>query len=137
MSEVPEVVGRFLSAWTLRDPQIAAAAVTKDVVITDPNGTFTGPAALVEHLDVILRRFDFGITFGTCLVDGDQVACTYRCDMTGRSSRLAGVVTGFDAALFVELREGKIHRWTEYWDPAGVARHLAAAAAPAPAPAPE
>jgi ketosteroid isomerase-like protein len=128
MSDVPQVIRTFLSAWSERDPSLAAASVTDDVVIHDPSNDVTGPSALVEHLEVILRRFDFAITYGPCLCEGDRVAFTCRIDMTGRSSRLAGVRTGFEPAIFVQLRDGRIASWTEYWDPAPLARDLAAGA---------
>ena len=125
MSDVPEVIQRFLSAWTERDPTLAAQSVTEGVLIRDPNQSVQGAGPLVEHLEVILRRFDFAITYGPCLREGDLVAFTCSISMVGRSSRLAGVKAGFDPAVFVELRDDKIASWTEYWDPAPLARALA------------
>ena len=129
MSVVPEIVRTFLSAWTERDPGRVLLAVTDDVLIRDPNTSIQGPAALIEHLEVIHRRFDFAVAFGPCITEGDHLAFTCHIAMTGRSSRLAGVRTGFDPAVFVELRDGKIASWTEYWDPAPMTRDLEAAAA--------
>ena len=133
MSDTPPVIRRFLSAWSDRDPQLAGNEVTPDVTITDPYGTTEGPAGLIEHLDVILRRFDFTPASVTnCFVDGDlatdaRLAFVLDCPMKGRSSRVLGLETGFEAGVFVQLRGGKIHTWTEYWDPAPMARTLAEA----------
>ena len=129
MSDVPEVVRTFLSAWTEKDSSLAVGVITDDVAIKDPNASIVGAAPLVEHLDVIFRRFDFAVTYGTCVQEGDNIAFTCRIDMTGKSSRLAGVQTGFSPAVFVHLRDGKIASWTEHWDPAPLHRDLAAAAA--------
>jgi len=134
MSDVPEVVRTFLSAWTEKDSSLAVGVITDDVAIKDPNASIVGPGPLVEHLDAIFRRFDFAVTYGTCVREGDSIAFTCRIDMTGRSSRLAGVQTGFSPAVFVQLRDGKIASWTEYWDPAPLTRDLSAATAAASAP---
>ena len=134
MSDVPSVIRSFLSAWSERDPSRAAAAVTDDVVVIDPNGRVEGPTPLVEHIEMVLRRFDFDASsVHSCFVEGDlsadaRMAFVFACRMKGRSSRLAGVETGFDAAVFVSLRAGKIATWTEYWDPAPMVAGLALAA---------
>ena len=131
MSDVPPVITRFLSAWSVRDPQVAAAEVTDDVVLSDPNERFDGRPAVVDHLELILRRFDFDTpTVDHCVVDGDPTgdataAFVLKVRMTGRSTRLAGVVTGFEAGVFVDIRGGLIARYQEYWDPAPMARALA------------
>lgn len=131
MQETPDIVVRFFSAWSRRDPALALAEVTDDVTITDPHGTYSGSAALGEHLEMILRRFDFApAKIRNAFVDGDlagdaRLAFLVECPMTGRSSRLAGVSTGFEAAVFVQLRGGKIATWNEYWDPAPMAREIA------------
>ena len=133
MSATPAVITRFFSAWAQRDPDLAIAEVTPDVVIADPFGSNVGPDVLREHLDAILRRFDFAPAQVTnCLIDGDpnadcQLAFIAQVSMTGRSKRVLGVETGFEAATFVTLKGGKIHRWNEYWDPAPMAATLAAA----------
>ena len=138
MADVPAVVTRFLSAWSDREPARAAAEVTDDVVIIDPNGRVDGPATLVEHIEAVLRRFDFDASsVHSCFVEGDlaadaRMAFVFACRMNGRSSRLAGIETGFDSAVFVALRGGKIATWTEYWDPAPMQTTLAAAMGKAP-----
>ncbi len=134
MSDTPAAITRFLSAWTARDPQLAAAEVTDTVVLVDPNERHEGRDALVVHLEQVLRRFDFQSTaIEHCVVDGDplgdaQVAFILRVKMTGRSSRLAGVVSGFDAGVFVTLVGAKIDRYTEFWDPTPMAAALSGAA---------
>ena len=135
MSETPEVLVRFFSAWSKRDPALALAEVTPDVVITDPFGSNVGSEVLREHLEMILRRFDFApARISNCFVDGEldgdcRIAFVAECPMTGRSSSVAGVETGFEAAVFVTLKGGRIHRWNEYWDPAPMTAKLAGATA--------
>jgi hypothetical protein len=59
-------------------------------------------------------------------VDGDaRLAFIAECPMIGRSSKLVGISTGFEAAVFAQLRGGKIAEWQEYWDPAPLARAIA------------
>jgi ketosteroid isomerase-like protein len=120
MSAIPEIVHTFLSAWTLRDPSHAAAAVTEDVMIIDPNNNVHGVAPLVEHLHMVLKRFDFGVEFGDCISEGDRLAFTCRISMTGRPGRFLGMQTSFEPSVFVTLSEGKISSWTEFWDPAAL-----------------
>jgi SnoaL-like domain len=59
MSAVPEVITRFFSAWSERNPDLAVAVVTDDVTITDPYGTHAGARVLRDHIEMIIRRFDF------------------------------------------------------------------------------
>ncbi len=127
MSEVPEIVRTFLSAWSERDPSIVARCVTDDVAIDDPNNSCRGPEPLIEHLAMVLERFDFSVSYGPCVRDGDLVAFRCRIDMVGRRGRLEGLRTGFEPSVWVELRNGLIATWTEYWDPAPLARDLAGA----------
>ncbi len=130
MSAVPEVVTRFFSAWSERNPDLAVAVVTDDVTIADPYGTHVGSSVLHDHIEMIIRRFDFApAVIRNCFVDGDltgdaRLAFIAECPMTGRSSKLAGISTGFEAAVFAQLRGGKIAQWNEYWDPAPLARAL-------------
>lgn len=130
MTSVPGVVTRFFSAWSERNPELAAAEVTEDVTITDPYGTNVGRQVLRDHIEMIIRRFDFTpAIIRNCFVDGDldsdaRLAFVAECPMIGRSSKVAGITTGFEAAVFVQLREGKIAQWNEYWDPAPLARTL-------------
>lgn len=131
MTAVPEIITRFFSAWSERNPELAVAEVTDDVTIRDPYGINVGPKVLHEHIEMIIRRFDFSpAIIRNCFVDGDlsadaRLAFLAECPMTGRSSKVAGISTGFEAAVFVQLRGGKIAQWNEYWDPAALARALA------------
>jgi ketosteroid isomerase-like protein len=128
--EAPEILTQFFSAWSLREPDRILAVVSPDISITDPNGSYQGAAALHEHVVGILRSFDFApAKIRNCFVDGDlagdaRLAFLVECPMTGRSSRLAGIETGFEAAVFATLNDGKIATWNEYWDPAPLRNDL-------------
>jgi SnoaL-like domain len=130
MTAIPGVITRFFSAWSERDPLLAVAEVTDDVTITDPFGPNSGAKALADHLEVVLRQFDFAPPIiSNCFVDGDladdaRISFVVECPMTGRSSRIRGLKTGFEGAVFVNLKEGRIHRWQEYWDPAPLTKAL-------------
>ncbi len=125
MNSVPEIVNTFLSVWTQRDPAIASALVTPDVIITDPNFSAVGPAALVEHLDLALKHFDFDVEYGQCWGDPNDFVFRCRIMLTGRSKHFAHIRTGFEPAVFVTLREGLIASWVEYWDPRALNEALA------------
>jgi ketosteroid isomerase-like protein len=128
MSELPDVIRTFLSAWTNRDVALATAVVTDDVIIRDPHHDVVGPAALEAHLNQVFRSFDFAVDFaGPVLCDANQVAFLCTITLTGRSSRFAGFTTAFSPAVFVELRDEKIASWIEHWDPTRFDRDLAAA----------
>jgi ketosteroid isomerase-like protein len=117
MHDVPDIVRSFFSAWTLRDPAIAASLVTEDVKIIDPNNNAVGPAALVEHLHTALHHFDFAVDYGQCWGDPEDFVFLCRITLTGRSTHFANVRTGFDPAVVVKMRDGLIASWIEYWDP--------------------
>ncbi len=117
MKEIPEIVHTFFSAWTLRDPAIAAAMVTDDVIIRDPNNAADGPKALVDHLEKALHHFDFDVEYGECWGEPEDFVFLCHVGLTGRSKHFANIRTGFDPAVFVKLRDGKIASWVEYWDP--------------------
>ena len=117
MQEVPDIVKSFFSAWTLRDPAIAAALVTDDVRIIDPNNNVSGPQPLVEHLKSALHHFDFDVEYGQCWGDAEDFVFQCRVSLRGRSKHFVNIQTGFEPAVFVKLRDGKIASWVEYWDP--------------------
>jgi ketosteroid isomerase-like protein len=117
MDTVPDIVKTFFNAWILRDPAIAAALVTDDVTIRDPNNAADGPAALVEHLNSALHHFDFDVEYGQCWGGPDDFVFLCRVGLTGRSKHFAHVQTSFEPAVFVKLRDGLIESWIEHWDP--------------------
>jgi ketosteroid isomerase-like protein len=125
MNNVPDLVKTFFSAWILKDPAIAAALVTSDVVIRDPNNNAVGPDALVEHLLVALRNFDFDVEYGQCWGEPDDFVFLCRVELTGKSKYFAHVQTSFEPAVFVKLRDGLIASWVEYWDPRELNKTLA------------
>ncbi len=117
MQQVPDIVKSFFQAWTTRDPAIAAALVTDDVRITDPNHDVTGPEPLVEHLGMALHHFDFTVSYDRCWGDPEDFVFLCRIQLVGRSKHFANVQAEFEPAVFVKLRNGKIASWVEYWDP--------------------
>jgi SnoaL-like domain len=134
----PPILIQFFSAWSEREPERVLPLTTEDLRISDPNGSYVGSAALHEHIVGILRSFDFApAKIRNCFVDGDldgdaRLAFLVECPMVGRSKRLAGIETGFEAAVFATLIGGKIATWNEYWDPAPFARSLAVSVASQP-----
>jgi ketosteroid isomerase-like protein len=127
MQEVPDIVKTFFGAWVLRDPSIAAAHVTDDVVIQDPNNNITGPQPLVEHLQLALHHFDFHVDYGQCWGEPEDFVFLCRIELIGRSQHFSGLKTGFSPAVFVKLRDGLIASWVEHWDPRELNRALARA----------
>jgi hypothetical protein len=117
MQEVPDIVKSFFGAWIKRDPAIAAAHVTDDVHIQDPNNNIVGPRPLVDHLQLALQHFDFSVDYGQCWGEAEDFVFLCRIELTGRSKHFAGLSTGFSPAVFVKLQNGLIASWVEYWDP--------------------
>ncbi len=130
MSQVPELIQTFLSAWTKKDPSIARAVVSSDVVIVDPAHDIVGPDALEEHLREVFPLFEFSVVFEDCVVDGPHVAFVCEISMTGIGA-FAGLVTSFRPAVFVDTADGKIVRWREFWDPAPMRKAIASHIRPA------
>ena len=117
MNEVPQIVKTFFDAWILRDPSIAAAMVTNDVTVKDPNNNVRGPEALVEHLELALRHFDFSVEYGQCWGEPNDFVFLCHIALSGRSKHYANVQINFAPAVFVKLTDGLISSWAEYWDP--------------------
>lgn len=116
MSQVPELIQTFLSAWTAKDASIARAVVSNDVVIIDPSHNVVGPDALEAHLLEVFPRFEFSVEYEDCFVEGSRVAFLCTITMTGIGP-FAGLVTSFRPAVFVDIVDGKITSWREFWDP--------------------
>ena len=133
MAEIPAVLTRFFSAWSERNPALVISEVTGDVHITDPLNSIVGSDALVEHIETVLRRFEFlPAQIQRVVVEGDldgtsTLAFVVRCPMLGRSSRFVGLETAFEAAVFATLDGGRIATWQEYWDPAPLQRAIVSA----------
>jgi limonene-1,2-epoxide hydrolase len=116
--EVVELVGRQARAWELNDFALAAADWLPDGELTSPAGRVVGP-----EIEQAMTEFHEGYTdlkvtvlnvFATA--DGAQVALEWDWEVTRRSDGVRGLTHD---AIIVDLVDGKIASWREYFDLGG------------------
>lgn len=117
--EVEALVRRQAAAWVAGDGAAAAADFSPDGVLVSPGGAWHGRdgvrAAVVafqaaaEVVRVDVRRV---------LVDGDLVAVEW---VWTERRRADGAVATMEDAIVVQLRDGRVALWREYFDPAQTA----------------
>jgi limonene-1,2-epoxide hydrolase len=106
-----------------RDPEALRPLLANDAVYQNV-GTpaFSGASAIVENLGMQFSVFPDSYEYKTLnLVADGEVVLTERLDFIRLPS---GEVTGLPVMGAFVVRDGKISRWTDYWDTALVTKMM-------------
>lgn len=113
--EARALVERQARAWENEDLDAITADFAPDGVLVSPGGRWQGPKAIRAAAE----QFFAGTTgvrveVTRVLLDGDAGAAEW----TWTESRSDGTRRTAEDAIVFELRDGRIARWREYFDPA-------------------
>jgi limonene-1,2-epoxide hydrolase len=123
MSDPSAVVRNFCDLMVQRDPEALRPLLANDAVYQNV-GTpaFSGASAIVENLGMQFSVFPDSYEYKTLnLVADGEVVLTERLDFIRLPS---GEVTGLPVMGAFVVRDGKISRWTDYWDTALVTKMM-------------
>jgi ketosteroid isomerase-like protein len=116
-AEILAMLERQASAWTTGDFSVARHDWHKDGVLTAP-----GNRVPFDSLEETIRRFhaDFGdlevtITNAFASADGGRIALEWLWTVSRRSD---GARSSTPDAILIDLKDGKILEWREYFDTA-------------------
>ena len=138
---LPPLLEAWLAAFNAGDPDQLLALYTEDALWEEPaiGLAARGPDEIRAHLERLFTAApDIGYAVTSSVVAGDGavvewvVTGTYRADFPGLPPA-AGQPFSFRGASVFEMTDGKIQRYTEYWDAYTFLVQLGALPAPAAA----
>ena len=115
--EIRAIVERAKNAWIDRDADALAQLFTPDAQLIVPSQRWQGQAQIREEIAKFARQYtDVRITIHRTIVDGNQAAVEWHYEdtetATGKSSQA-------DDAIVIEVKNGRISYWREYFDTSG------------------
>ncbi len=110
-----DLVARQARAWEQGDFAVAAADWRADGELTSPGGRVPASAIEAEISSFHENYADLSVTVKNVFAspDGGQVAIEWDWEVTRRSDGVRGLTQD---AIIVDLVEGKIASWREYFD---------------------
>lgn len=123
MADAAQLVLDFCSLMVKRDAEVLRPLLTDDAVYQNVGKpACVGSAAIIEDLASQFAAFpdSYEYRVRNLAVNGD-VVLTERLDMIRNAE---GALCGVPVMGAFEVRDGKITRWTDYWDSALVAKIL-------------
>lgn len=123
MADATQVVQDFCNLMVKRDAEGLRPFLAEDAVYQNVGRQpFVGVAAIVENLASQFAAFadSYEYRIVNIAANGD-VVLTERLDMIRNPE---GALHGVPVMGAFEVRDGKISRWTDYWDSALVAKML-------------
>ena len=122
-----DMLRAYYAAWCTTDPDRIAPFFTPDATFEDLafNAVFEGHDGVRTFAQMTFDAApDFAITPTSIIVTGTHAAAswTMRGTFTNDLAGLPATGRPFEirAASIIELRDGLIHRMTDYWNPAGL-----------------
>jgi len=112
-----QLVERQARAWEKQSFQLAAADWLPTAVLTSPEGNTPATGMAASMTDYFKGFRDLKITVKNLIVspDGNKLAIEWDWAITRKRDGKRGI--SHDAIL-VDLKDGKIASWREYYDPA-------------------
>jgi limonene-1,2-epoxide hydrolase len=123
MPDATQVVVEFCNLMVKRDAEALRRFLAEDVVYQNVGKPpFVGVAAIVDNLASQFASFPDSYEYRMVnIASSGDVVLTERLDMIRNPQ---GVLHGVPVMGAFEVRDGKISRWTDYWDSALVAKVL-------------
>ncbi len=125
MSALPECISTFREGWIHEDVERVRQAITPDMVYVDPFGSYDGAEAMLKYCRASFRRFrQITMEITRLAVAGNTVGLEWAFGLTGDIPGIEGKRVDLVGAGILELRDGRIRSWHDYWDSAQMARQL-------------
>ncbi len=112
-----QLVERQARAWEKHDPALAASDWLPNAILTSPEGN-TPAGQLASSMSDYFKDFtDLKVTVKNVFTspDGKKLAIEWDWAITRKRDGKRGISHD---AIMVDLKEGKIASWREYYDPA-------------------
>jgi len=118
LDQIRALVDRQARAWEHNDFDLAAGDWLPDGLLTSPGGEFPAPVlrATMQEFHALYTDLVVTVTNVFASPDGSQVAIEWLWSVTRRAD---GARSTTADAIIVDLEDGKIKSWREYFDLAG------------------
>jgi ketosteroid isomerase-like protein len=112
-----QLVERQARAWEKQDFTLAAADWLPTAVLSSPEGNTPAPEMPASMRDYFKDFTDLHVTLKNLIVspDGNKLALEWDWAITRKRDGKRGISHD---AIMVDLKDGKIASWREYYDPA-------------------
>ncbi len=115
--EIRAIVERAKNAWVARDADALAQLFTPDAQLIVPGQRWQGQAKIREEVAKFSRLYtDVQITIHRTIVDGNHAAVEWHYEDTEKAT---GKRSQADDAIVIEVKNGRISYWREYFDTSG------------------
>ncbi|WP_198288434.1 nuclear transport factor 2 family protein [Chamaesiphon minutus] len=105
------------NAWIARDADALAQLFTEDGTLIVPGQKWQGQAKIRSQIAKFARDYtDVRITINQMIIDGDRAAVEWHYEDTEKAT---GKRNQSDDAIVVEVKNGRISYWREYFDTGG------------------
>lgn len=105
------------NAWIARDADALAELFTEDGALIVPGQRWQGQARIRSEIAKFARDYtDVSITIDRIIIDGDRAAVEWHYEDTQKAT---GKRNQSDDAIVLEVQNGRISYWREYFDPGG------------------
>jgi uncharacterized protein (TIGR02246 family) len=111
---VRALIEQARNAWVARDPDAVAQLFTSDGELIVPGQRWQGQTKIRQEVSKFAEQFiDVSITIRRVVVDGNQAAVEWHYEDTEKRT---GKRNKADDAIVLEVKDGRIVYWREYFD---------------------
>ena len=115
--EIRAIVEQAKNAWVARDADALAQLFTPDAQLIVPGQRWQGQAKIRTEVAKFARLYtDVQITIHRTIVDGNCAAVEWHYEDTETAT---GKRSQADDAIVIEVKNGRISYWREYFDTSG------------------
>jgi uncharacterized protein (TIGR02246 family) len=116
-SDIHSTIELARTAWIDRDADALAQLFTEDGILIVPGQRWQGRAKIRSEIAKFARDYtDVSITIHRIIIDRGKAAVEWHYEDTERAT---GKRNRSDDAIVIEVENGQISYWREYFDPAG------------------
>ena len=115
--QIRAIVKQAQNAWVARDADALAQLFKPDGVLIVPGQRWRGQAKIREEVAKFSRLYtDVQITIHRTIVEGNRAAVEWHYEDTEKAT---GKRSQADDAIVIEVTNGRISYWREYFDTSG------------------
>jgi uncharacterized protein (TIGR02246 family) len=112
--DICSLIEQAKAAWVGRDADAIAQLFSQDGELIVPGQRWQGQAKIREEIAKLAQQYtDVSIAIQQILIDGNRAAVEWHYEDTEKST---GQRSRVDDAIILEVRNGRISYWREYFD---------------------